>query len=221
MPFSKEAISSVSAATMPLASSVAFSRSEIARSRPFFSSSALSSEASQYAFLSSSSACSFFNSATISSIMATTFSKPAVRLRRARATKSRRASRFAACSARSACRRTSLDVTCVCSREGLGRVFLKSSNASSEFRILMVSARAKSSSALVFWTTSHSAFLALQFLSRSARKDLSSARDFVVSSRSSLRVSISIPTCPARSSFDSIALVLALISASFAVAAAS
>mmetsp|Transcript_25340 Transcript_25340/g.80542 ORF Transcript_25340/g.80542 Transcript_25340/m.80542 type:complete len:228 (+) Transcript_25340:828-1511(+) len=224
MPFSSAATSSVRVAMAPFASSMALPRSEAARSSSFFLSSFLSSSSSQYAFFWSSPTCSFPSRATMPSIMARTFSKLTFFPRRASARKSRRGSarllwpRLLAARARSACRLTSLPLALVCSREGLGSVFLKSSRASSSLRILMVSARATSSSARVFCTTSHSALFFSQFLSRSARNCLSSASDLVVSSRSAFRASISRPVCPWRPSLASMACVLLLISFSLAAA---
>mmetsp|Transcript_3052 Transcript_3052/g.9552 ORF Transcript_3052/g.9552 Transcript_3052/m.9552 type:complete len:201 (-) Transcript_3052:604-1206(-) len=147
------------------------------------------------------------------------FSKLTLRPRSARATRSRRASRRAPpClrrpgrRARSACCFTSLLVTAVCSSEGLGMVFLKMSRESSEFRIFMVSPKAKSSLARALCTSSHSFSLVPQFLPRFARNALSSSKDAVVSFRSSRRPSISTPSCPLRCSLSSMARWAAAIS---------
>merc|ERR1719329_2032288 len=71
-----------------LASVMAASRSDTVFSNAFFLSSARSNCTSQYSFLLLSSCCSFFNSATKSSIMPMTFSKPIFLPRRAREMKS-------------------------------------------------------------------------------------------------------------------------------------
>mmetsp|Transcript_72895 Transcript_72895/g.193624 ORF Transcript_72895/g.193624 Transcript_72895/m.193624 type:complete len:228 (-) Transcript_72895:765-1448(-) len=218
MPFSKAATSSVRVSMVPLASSMAFSKSEAAKSSCFLLSSFLSISASQYAFFWSSLDCSLPSKATMSSIMASTLSKPTVLPRRASARKSKRGSwspppscvlALRACNARCL---TSLPLALVCNSEGLGNVFLKSSKASSSFRILIVSARANNSSVRVFCTASHSSFFFAQLLSRSAKNFLSSPRDLVVSSKSSFKVSILTPVCPWRPSFASIACVLLLTS---------
>mmetsp|Transcript_105793 Transcript_105793/g.257020 ORF Transcript_105793/g.257020 Transcript_105793/m.257020 type:complete len:212 (+) Transcript_105793:840-1475(+) len=211
MPFSSAATSSVRVAMLPSASSMALPKSETANSSSFFSSSFLSSSDSQYAFFLSSLACSWPSNSTMLSIMVRTLSKLTFFPWSASTKKSRRGSasilrcRLLAMSACNACRRTSLPLALVCRSEGLGSVFLKSSRESSSLRILMVSARATSSSERVFCTTSHSAFFFSQFLSRSAKNFLSSSNDFVVSSKSSFKASISKPVCPLRSSLDSMA----------------
>mmetsp|Transcript_55655 Transcript_55655/g.165500 ORF Transcript_55655/g.165500 Transcript_55655/m.165500 type:complete len:225 (-) Transcript_55655:242-916(-) len=224
MPFSKAATSSVSVEMVPLASSTALPRSETARSSSFLLSSLLSSSALQYVFFLASLTCSLPSRATMSSIMARTLSKLTFLPRSAKARKSNRGSaerRPWAARARSACLRTSFPLALVWSSEGLGSVFLKSSRASSSFRILIVSAIARSSSARVFCTTSNSAFFFAQFESRSARNFLSSFRDFVVSSRSSFSATIFTPVCPWRPSLTSMALVLLLTSFSLAATRAS
>mmetsp|Transcript_25323 Transcript_25323/g.80494 ORF Transcript_25323/g.80494 Transcript_25323/m.80494 type:complete len:429 (-) Transcript_25323:188-1474(-) len=226
MPSIRPAMSSASAAMDPFASSMAVSRSTACWLRALCSSSDLSSSASQKAFFSSSAFCSLPSRATMSSIILTTLSKEPVLPRKARAMRLRRASLcpyFARADliTISVRRFTSALVTLVCRNAGLGNVLLKSSRASSSFKILMVSASATSSSARVLERSSHSACLVLQPVSRSARYFLSSRRALEVSSKSAFMASICTPTCPTRSSFDSIAFVFAFISFVFAAASAS
>mmetsp|Transcript_75415 Transcript_75415/g.233995 ORF Transcript_75415/g.233995 Transcript_75415/m.233995 type:complete len:288 (+) Transcript_75415:795-1658(+) len=222
MPFSRAVISSVSVSTMALASFVAFSRSEMPSSRDFNSSSVLSSWDSQYAFLSSSVFCSLSNNVSILSIIARTFSKFTFRPRNATSIRSTRGScdatplRCAAFNTSRASPRSCLYVTAVCKNE-LGNVFLNRSSESSLFRILMVSASATSSSARAFCTADHSFFFFSHVFARFARNCWSFARDSVVSSRSSFNVSISTPSSPTRSVFDSMAFWLVAISFSFAL----
>mmetsp|Transcript_64485 Transcript_64485/g.199954 ORF Transcript_64485/g.199954 Transcript_64485/m.199954 type:complete len:235 (+) Transcript_64485:901-1605(+) len=193
----------------------------MARLSTLKSSSVLSSLDSQYAFFSSSSVCSFASKASMSSIMPRIFSKLTFCPWRANASRSRRASFVALLlrTAPKACKAfllRCLSVSTVCNREALGKVFLKSSKASSSFSILMVSANATSSSARVFFTASHSFSLVVQLFSRFARKPWSSARDLEVSSKSSFNVAISTPNSAMRWVLSSIAFKLAAISFSFA-----
>merc|ERR1719356_1414080 len=74
MPFSKALISSVKVSIASFAFAIAVSASFSARSRDFFLSSARSNCFSQYSFLSLSSCCSCFSSATKSSHMRMTLS---------------------------------------------------------------------------------------------------------------------------------------------------
>mmetsp|Transcript_54724 Transcript_54724/g.108910 ORF Transcript_54724/g.108910 Transcript_54724/m.108910 type:complete len:278 (-) Transcript_54724:261-1094(-) len=101
-------------------------------------------------------------------------------------------------------------------KDGLGNVFLKRSKASSSFKILIVSLMAKISSARVLHLSAHSASLVAQPFSSSARNFLSSANVFAVSSKSSFISTMSRPTCPTRSSLDSMAAVFASTSFFFA-----
>mmetsp|Transcript_80044 Transcript_80044/g.203690 ORF Transcript_80044/g.203690 Transcript_80044/m.203690 type:complete len:200 (-) Transcript_80044:371-970(-) len=174
MPAVKAAISSVVVSMKAFVSSMAFSKSEMSRSSSFFLSSAASISFSQYSFLSSSSTCSLPSSVTISSIIVNTLSKLTFLPRRAKEIKSKRLS-WLPRSAFMAKWRTSLSRWDTCKSEGLGRVFPKRSSASSSFRILMVSASAKVSSARVFFTTSYSASLDAQLLSKSDKNFLSSS----------------------------------------------
>mmetsp|Transcript_106418 Transcript_106418/g.280722 ORF Transcript_106418/g.280722 Transcript_106418/m.280722 type:complete len:257 (-) Transcript_106418:666-1436(-) len=215
MPFRRALISSARVAMLSSVSSIAFSRSLSLMSSTFFSSSAVSSSFSQYAFFSSSADCSLMSSATISSIILITFSKLEAPPRRARATR-RRLLPGAASSSCSAAARAFLALTCVWRSAGLGSVFLKSSNASSSFKILMVSASARSSSVRVLERSCHSpSFVSQPFLS-SMRNFWSSLRVAFVSSRSSFSATISTPSCPDFSSFDSMDAVRVLISFSLA-----
>mmetsp|Transcript_33677 Transcript_33677/g.76327 ORF Transcript_33677/g.76327 Transcript_33677/m.76327 type:complete len:200 (+) Transcript_33677:901-1500(+) len=156
------------------------------------------------------------------SIIATTFVKLALRPRSANATKPRRGSAVApvlcraACRIRSAWRLTSAEVTLVWIRDGLGRVFLNKFRESSSFRILMVSASARSSPARVICTASHSFCFFLQELSRFAMNFLSACKDAEESLKSPFRVTTSTPTSPERASFAWMASVPAAISRAFA-----
>merc|ERR1719321_484935 len=81
-----------------------------------------------------------------------------------RSTRARRWGRPLARTARrisSARRRNLPDRRSTCRRDGEGRVFLKSSSASSSFKILIVSWIANSSSARVAVLSAHSAFLVM------------------------------------------------------------
>ena len=154
---------------------------------------------------------------TISSIMLRTLSKLTFLLCSESEMSSRRLSWvFTEWRARSARLLTSFEVTVTCISEVDGRVFLKRSRASSSLRILMVSASASSSSARVFFTSSYSSSFVPQPSFRSARNFVSSARDVFVSSRSSERLTISVPFSPTRAVLSSMALELAAISFSLA-----
>mmetsp|Transcript_9127 Transcript_9127/g.24603 ORF Transcript_9127/g.24603 Transcript_9127/m.24603 type:complete len:200 (-) Transcript_9127:900-1499(-) len=174
MPAARAASSSVVVSMKAFVSSMAFSKSEMSRSSSFFLSSEASISFSQYSFFSSSSTCSLPRSVTISSTISSTLSKLTFLPRRAKEIKSKRLS-WLPRSAFMAKWRTSLSRWDTCKSEGLGRVFPKISSASSSFRILMVSAIAKVSSARVFFTTSNSSVLVAQFLSKSAKNFLSSS----------------------------------------------
>mmetsp|Transcript_13332 Transcript_13332/g.34331 ORF Transcript_13332/g.34331 Transcript_13332/m.34331 type:complete len:293 (-) Transcript_13332:1760-2638(-) len=226
MASSSASIPSVSVAIMPLASSMSFARSEILWSRLLPLSSVLSSSASQYAFLASSSVCSLPRSATMSSIILRTLSKLTFLPLSASAMRSSwwflpPAARLAALMAFNACFFTSLEATLVWIKDGLGSVFLNRSNESSSLRILTVSAMASSSSARVFLTKPYSSSLVLQLASRSAINFWSPRSVIWVSSRSSFSVTISTPVLPRRTVFSSMALELAPISLVFAAAMAS
>mmetsp|Transcript_25631 Transcript_25631/g.59645 ORF Transcript_25631/g.59645 Transcript_25631/m.59645 type:complete len:230 (-) Transcript_25631:837-1526(-) len=202
MPACKAAISSVRVAIPSSALSIAVSSSDTVRSSAFFLSSAESSCTPQYSFLLSSSVCSCFKVATISSIILMTFSKPIFLPVSARAMKSiltrspwgvaskRRTSR-----ARLR-RAAALSATCTKLAEALGKVFLKSSSASSSLRTLMVSDRVTSSSALVLTRSSHSAVLVEQLFSKLALNSLSARRASSVSVRSFFNCSIFTPRSP-------------------------
>mmetsp|Transcript_86307 Transcript_86307/g.200684 ORF Transcript_86307/g.200684 Transcript_86307/m.200684 type:complete len:234 (-) Transcript_86307:523-1224(-) len=162
----------------------------------------------------------------MSSIMPMIFSKLTLRPRSAKTKSSMftAAARLAGrllCSASAARRRRSRAETWVCKREGLGKVFLKRSRASSSFRILMVSDSARISFMRDFLTSSHSACLVSQLAWRSTRKCWFSASDDLVSPRSSLKVSILMLASPERPSFSSMASVLASASLSLADTIAS
>mmetsp|Transcript_87356 Transcript_87356/g.231203 ORF Transcript_87356/g.231203 Transcript_87356/m.231203 type:complete len:259 (-) Transcript_87356:656-1432(-) len=172
-------------------------------SRDFFLSSESSNWSSQYSFLCSSSSCSCFSIATMSSIIATTFAKDTWRPERDSMMRSnfvwpcwseRRADRTDA----NASLRMVAEVTSTCIRPtpGAGNVFLKSSRASSSFNILMVSASARSSAARVFLRSSHSAAFVSHPFSSSVRKVLSSARLSDVSPMSSLICTMATPRSP-------------------------
>mmetsp|Transcript_14825 Transcript_14825/g.33355 ORF Transcript_14825/g.33355 Transcript_14825/m.33355 type:complete len:351 (-) Transcript_14825:375-1427(-) len=212
-------ISSVTVVKSSVVTSMDFSRSDSVFSKAFFSSSAVSKSFAQVAFLVSSSTCSFFSRATISSIMVKTFSKPTFLPLKA----SMRKFNWLLCagSARNTERawlETSFEVTCTCTKllAGLGSVFLKSSSASSSLRILMVSASASFSSARFFSIASHSLSLVAQFSSMSAKNFWSSAKASSVSSKSLVFSAISTPNLPTRAVFSSIAFVCAANSFSFA-----
>mmetsp|Transcript_16897 Transcript_16897/g.46663 ORF Transcript_16897/g.46663 Transcript_16897/m.46663 type:complete len:200 (-) Transcript_16897:442-1041(-) len=174
MPAARAASSSVVVSMKAFVSSMAFSKSKVSKSSSFFLSSLASISFWQYTCLSSSSTCSLPSSVTISSIMDSTLSKLTFLPRRAREMKSKRLS-WLPRSALMAMWRTSLSLRVTCKSEELGKVVLKSSSASSSFKILMVSAIARVSSARVFFTTSYSASLLAQLLSKSARNFLSSS----------------------------------------------
>mmetsp|Transcript_47806 Transcript_47806/g.138205 ORF Transcript_47806/g.138205 Transcript_47806/m.138205 type:complete len:230 (-) Transcript_47806:576-1265(-) len=155
------------------------------------------------------------------------FSKLVLRPRSAREMRSKRMSFApfrpcrAALSTSNACCFTSLLLAAICSREGLGRAFLNRSKASSAFRILIVSPKAKSSSVRVFFAASNSFFLASQLLSRPAKNFLSCSSVLEVPAKSSFMVSISTPSSPSLCSLASMALWLALISFCLAATSAS
>mmetsp|Transcript_98234 Transcript_98234/g.277788 ORF Transcript_98234/g.277788 Transcript_98234/m.277788 type:complete len:254 (-) Transcript_98234:783-1544(-) len=210
IPACRASMSLFAAVTPSSATAMAASESEMARSMLFFVSSEESNSATQYAFLPLSSFCSFFRMPTISSIMLTTFSKPATLPRKASAMKSSwgRASfddLRARCTAASARARTEAAVTrtWIKMAAALGRVFLKTSRASSSFRILIVSASAASSSLRSLTTASHSDVFVPQFLVRSAMRFLSSSNVASVSESSSFKVAIATASSPARAIFFS------------------
>mmetsp|Transcript_81443 Transcript_81443/g.217855 ORF Transcript_81443/g.217855 Transcript_81443/m.217855 type:complete len:325 (+) Transcript_81443:1215-2189(+) len=113
--------------------------------------------------------------------------------------------------------RTSCELSCTCSKLGLGRDFLNSSKASSLFRSLMVSAIASSSSARVFLISSYSAACDLQVFSNSSKYPSSSSTALVVAFKSLLSVAILTANSPVRPVFTSIASVAAAISSFFAL----
>mmetsp|Transcript_55628 Transcript_55628/g.154943 ORF Transcript_55628/g.154943 Transcript_55628/m.154943 type:complete len:240 (+) Transcript_55628:910-1629(+) len=194
------------------------SASEMVFSRDFFLSSAESSSLPQYSSLESSSSCSVFRVETISSIILITLSKlgaPPWRDSAIMATRGSLEAR-AAPRARSAAVLVSREWAEVCSSVGDGRVFLKSSSASSSLRILMVSARASSSSARVLHRASHSASFVAQLFFSSARNAWSSLSASEVSSLSLLICAIETASSPDFWIFSSIILMRALDSAVFA-----
>mmetsp|Transcript_76648 Transcript_76648/g.121029 ORF Transcript_76648/g.121029 Transcript_76648/m.121029 type:complete len:267 (-) Transcript_76648:652-1452(-) len=225
MPSSRLSISLLSVAICSSASAIALLTSEISHSRPFFLSSDLSSSAKQYSFLSVSTLCSFLRSTTSSSIILIILSKPILPPRMASSIKSRRGSFFWLAAwidfkAESARCRITPAVTFICNRllaaADDGRVFLKSSSASSSLSTFIVSAKATNSIASVFLYSAHSAFFAAQFASKSARNFLSSASASFVSSKSFSSSASFTPSSPIRIVLDSIALMSALISFFFA-----
>merc|ERR1719276_377591 len=186
---------------------IADSKSAMFFSSTFFLSSDKSNCSAQYSFFSSSSSCSFFNSATRSSIILITCPKPIFLPCKARAMKSSAGRRslisFNMASARE---RMVLLVTSTCMKLGLapGKVFLKSSSASSSLRILIVSASAASSPVRYFTFSSKSFCFEAQFLSRSSKNLASSASPSAVSPKSFFISWISTPRSPTRVSFCSI-----------------
>mmetsp|Transcript_23288 Transcript_23288/g.45236 ORF Transcript_23288/g.45236 Transcript_23288/m.45236 type:complete len:253 (+) Transcript_23288:277-1035(+) len=218
IPAFKASISSPNFVMSSLAFSMAISKSETARSKPFFLSSAWSNAVPQYSFLASSSACSTFRVVIMSSIILITFSKPIFLPFSA----SINISSFGFFSPLDlstlfnkdkAARRESFKLNCTCIRlAALGNVFLKSSKASSSFRTLMVSASAASSSARVFTMTSHSFFFVSQFLPKFAINSLSAMRASSVSPRSFFIWAISTPKAPTLSNLVSICFVNAATS---------
>mmetsp|Transcript_55627 Transcript_55627/g.154938 ORF Transcript_55627/g.154938 Transcript_55627/m.154938 type:complete len:203 (+) Transcript_55627:910-1518(+) len=199
------------------------SASEMVFSRDFFLSSAESSSLPQYSSLESSSSCSVFRVETISSIILITLSKlgaPPWRDSAIMATRGSLEAR-AAPRARSAAVLVSREWAEVCSSVGDGRVFLKSSRESSLFRILIVSAMARSSSVRILERSSHSAFFVAQPVSRPSRKALSSESVLEVSSMSSFMATMSRASLPDFSRVASIDAERASISFVFAAARAS
>merc|ERR1712008_302035 len=200
-----------------LAFSIAVSRSEIECSNPFFLSSAKSNSFHQYSFFESSSACSTLSVATISSIILMTFSNPIFFPCNARDNNSNCAFLGLFCmtcssSVNALARKFRADTSICMKLEALGKVFLNSSNASSSFSTLMVSAKAANSSARVFTITSHSAFFFSQFSSKFARNFLSSIRASCVSPTSFFICAISTPKSPILVNLVSISLVNAITS---------
>mmetsp|Transcript_57430 Transcript_57430/g.170910 ORF Transcript_57430/g.170910 Transcript_57430/m.170910 type:complete len:288 (-) Transcript_57430:456-1319(-) len=239
IPASSLAISSF---VVPIASVVvamAVSWSATLRSSAFFLSSERSNWVPQYSFLLSSSNCSFLSTSTMSSIIPTIFSKPPWVRAFLPLSASTRRSNPARClrledvcilrSVPRARERREAAVTSSCTKlAALGKVFLKSSRASSSFKTLMVSASATSSSARVFERSSHSLSFLAQLASRFPRNFLSSARVAWVSSRSSFICTTSTPTSPICSDLVSMdcvsaptSLVLAAMSSSKDLIAAS
>merc|ERR1719436_1524425 len=184
MAATKAAISSVRVTMPSCAASIADWVWDSFRSKAFFLSSELSNSVRQYCFLLSSATCSSFNKATISSIILITFPNPDEVIFfpvSANARNSNRARPRGDCCAAFltkarafACIDWALTLTCTKLELALGRVFLKSSNASSSLRILIVSAKASSSSERVLERSSHSCVLVAQLFSKSARNFLSS-----------------------------------------------
>mmetsp|Transcript_25619 Transcript_25619/g.65097 ORF Transcript_25619/g.65097 Transcript_25619/m.65097 type:complete len:227 (-) Transcript_25619:532-1212(-) len=201
MPSCKALISAAKVSKRPSICSMALSESAMDCSCCFCLSSDSSNWASQYSFLLSSPSCSFFKFTTISSTMVITFSKPAVLPWRAKEIKSNSglfdffAAAWINAKARAFCDAT---VTCTCIKLELapGKVFLKSSSASSSLSTLMVSARATNSSERVFLISSHSAVLEPQLVSSSIANLVSALSEALVSSKSFFIPAISTPRSP-------------------------
>ena len=87
---------------------------------------------------------------------------------------------------------------CTCIRDGLGRVALKSSGASSSFNNLMVSWMVRSSSALIFWRSDD---WLLQLQANFAANSWSAAKDLCVWAMWFLRLSTSTARLPCLVSF--------------------
>mmetsp|Transcript_73492 Transcript_73492/g.212871 ORF Transcript_73492/g.212871 Transcript_73492/m.212871 type:complete len:213 (-) Transcript_73492:88-726(-) len=193
----------------PFILSMAVSESLRDCSSSFVLSSALSSSASQYSFLSSSASCSLRRFVIIPSIMSMTLPKPTALPFNANAIRSRPGDLrlWAACrSKRNAFAFWLAMVTFNCRKleAELGKVFLKRSSASSSLSTLTVSARASSSSARIFFTSSHSSFFVAQPWSSSARYFSSAARASLVSSISLMASVTSTPMLPRRVDLSSI-----------------
>mmetsp|Transcript_21619 Transcript_21619/g.37050 ORF Transcript_21619/g.37050 Transcript_21619/m.37050 type:complete len:347 (+) Transcript_21619:629-1669(+) len=194
------------------------SRSDMSCSRPFFLSSEMSNWSSQYAFLASSWAWSFLSSAMSASIILMILSKPIWPPCRAIWTKSTPGSllcrELRVCSARW---RTLFVLACTCIKLlAAGRVFLKSSSASSSLSMVIVSLNATSSSLDIFLNSSHSFVFAAQFSSKFAKKAWSSAKLSLVFSRSFSCCAMATPSSPINTLFVSMDLVREAISFFFA-----
>mmetsp|Transcript_43558 Transcript_43558/g.68970 ORF Transcript_43558/g.68970 Transcript_43558/m.68970 type:complete len:298 (+) Transcript_43558:737-1630(+) len=222
MPSSSASISEASVAIPSFVSAIDLDKSDTANSNSFALSSVASIVVSQYSFFSSSEICSFLRSATISSIIVNTFSKLTFLPLSAREMRLRRKSVVLLCSRTAKARdliARPLSATWI--KAGVGSVFLNSSSASSSFRIFIVSAMAKTSSARILQRTAHSSSLVLQFFSKSFKKFASSTRLFDVSSKSSFCVTTATPSSPTFAIFVSISFVKALISFVFAATSPS
>mmetsp|Transcript_162309 Transcript_162309/g.515664 ORF Transcript_162309/g.515664 Transcript_162309/m.515664 type:complete len:227 (+) Transcript_162309:347-1027(+) len=209
MPSCKALISAAKVSKRPSICSMALSESAMDCSCCFCLSSDSSNWASQYSFLLSSPSCSLFKFTTISSTMVITFSKPAVFPWRAKAIKSN-SGLFDFCAAAwiNAKARAFCDATVTCTWIKLelapGKVFLKSSSASSSLSTVMVSESASNSSERVFLISSHSPVLVLQLVSSSDLNFSSAASASCVSSMSFPNSAISMPKRPLRSISTSI-----------------
>mmetsp|Transcript_167119 Transcript_167119/g.295892 ORF Transcript_167119/g.295892 Transcript_167119/m.295892 type:complete len:292 (-) Transcript_167119:457-1332(-) len=178
----------------------------------------MSNWSSQYDFLASSSAWSFLSSAMSASIILMILSKPIWPPCRAIWTKSTPGSllcrELRVCSARW---RTLFVLVCTCMKLlAAGRVFLKSSSASSSLSMVIVSVKATSSSLDIFLNSSHSFVFAAQFSSKFAKKAWSSAKLSLVFSRSFSCCAIATPNSPMSTLFVSMDLVREAISFFFA-----
>mmetsp|Transcript_45763 Transcript_45763/g.83833 ORF Transcript_45763/g.83833 Transcript_45763/m.83833 type:complete len:263 (-) Transcript_45763:733-1521(-) len=220
MPSVRALISSFKVEMPSSASSMANFTVEMVCSKPFSLSSVTSNCFSQYSFLWSSSVCSFAKTSTSSSISLKTFSKLTFLPVSATAMRSNAARLECVAGAfwisARAFLRTSRLLDSIWTKLGLGNVFLKSSKASSSFKILIVSAMATFSSALIFSISSHSLSFEAQFSSMSAKNFLSSAKASSVSPISLAMLAMSTPNLPTRADLSSIAAVCAAISFSFA-----
>mmetsp|Transcript_98088 Transcript_98088/g.259057 ORF Transcript_98088/g.259057 Transcript_98088/m.259057 type:complete len:235 (+) Transcript_98088:680-1384(+) len=233
MPASKAAISSVSVLIPSLASAMEASSSAILRSKAFFESSVWSNSSSQYSFLLWSSNCSFLRISTISLHITMTLSKApwvsAFFPLKARAIMSRAGLNFLSaflCIERimpKASARWDKAVTRSCTKlvPVLGNAFLKRSKASSSLRTLMVSAKATSSSARVFWRNSHSCVLVLHDDSSSALSFWFSMRAASVSDKSFFISTMDTPSSPICAVFSSMVFDSAAISFFLATISAS
>mmetsp|Transcript_8806 Transcript_8806/g.25251 ORF Transcript_8806/g.25251 Transcript_8806/m.25251 type:complete len:274 (-) Transcript_8806:565-1386(-) len=213
---------------------MAFSWSAIFRSKAFFESSVVSNCVAQYSFLASSSTCSFFNTAIMSSTILMTLSKPPwfkAFLPVSVSTKKSREERWSrgafACAfdkmstARARVFATPEDTCIKLELAAPGNVFLKRSKASSSLRILMVSDNATNSSARVFFRSSHSAVFVPQLVFNSARNFLSASRVAPASPSSSFISTISKPISPICVVFASIVAERASTSLAFAATSSS
>mmetsp|Transcript_171742 Transcript_171742/g.550470 ORF Transcript_171742/g.550470 Transcript_171742/m.550470 type:complete len:220 (+) Transcript_171742:1-660(+) len=216
-----------------LASSMPVSVSLMVRSRPFFLSSPASSWSAQYDFLCSSSNCSCFIMAIISSISLTTLSKPpweraflpvrvnAIRSRVGRCACSTRCLKSRIIESARAFWEEALTRSCSKLEAVLGSVFLNRSKASSSFKTVMVSAKATSSSARVFWRNSHSCVLVLHDDSSSALSFWFSMRAASVSDKSFFISTMDTPSSPICAVFSSMVFDSAAISFFLATISAS
>mmetsp|Transcript_65798 Transcript_65798/g.189694 ORF Transcript_65798/g.189694 Transcript_65798/m.189694 type:complete len:369 (-) Transcript_65798:223-1329(-) len=191
------------------------------RSAVFNSYSVFRICASQNAFLSSSTPCSFFRSATNVSTLASTCSKPFFFPRNANSKNTMRWSlRRAFFKIAPARFLTVLEESPTCKKlaalAGFARVFLNKSNASSSLSMRIVSESATFSSAIVLVNLIHSSFFWTQALLNCTRNFESSTNPCCASSSSFAKVAFWTANSPERPVFSSIARVAAEISFFFA-----